>query len=158
MLSTTDTRFSVPRLELKAKNITHSFRRRDDLLVTVMLIKNFCYLCIYFLFFNFSLHRLSQCQGWRNFYELHMWTPTQLEELPWHVVGRVQMLPPKTKQDRIWTVKLTNGKSIHTNSMPHLQGLSNNPYSESNQLNASYYTYLFNIYSNIFFPSTPRPS
>ena len=43
-------------------------------------------------------------------------------------------------------------------SMPHSQGLSNNPYPEPNQPNTSYYTYPFQFHSNIVLPSTPRPS
>ena len=42
-------------------------------------------------------------------------------------------------------------------SMPHSQGLSNNPYPKPNQLNSCTDTYIFNVHSNIVRPSTPRP-
>ena len=41
-------------------------------------------------------------------------------------------------------------------SMPHLQGLSNNPYAETNQFNFSYYNYLFKVHSNFVLPSKRR--
>ena len=43
-------------------------------------------------------------------------------------------------------------------SMPHSQGLSNNPYPESNEPTSLHYNYFFMIHFNIVLPSTPRPS
>ena len=43
-------------------------------------------------------------------------------------------------------------------SMPYSQRLSNNPYSEPNQPNSSYWYHLFKIHTNIVRPSTPRHS
>ena len=44
-------------------------------------------------------------------------------------------------------------------TMPHSQGLSNNPYPEPDQPNSLYwYLFFFKIYSNIVLPSTPRTS
>ena len=40
--------------------------------------------------------------------------------------------------------------------MPHSQVSSNNPSPEPNQSNSRIDTYLFKIYSNIVFPSTPK--
>ena len=42
-------------------------------------------------------------------------------------------------------------------SIPHSQGLSNNPYTEPNQPNSRIDAYLFKVHSNIVLPSTPRP-
>ena len=42
-------------------------------------------------------------------------------------------------------------------SIPHSQGLSNNPYPEPNQHNSSYDTYFSKIHSKIVLPFTPRP-
>ena len=39
--------------------------------------------------------------------------------------------------------------------MPHLKGISNNPYPEPNQPNSSHF---FKVHSNNVLPSTPRPS
>ena len=43
-------------------------------------------------------------------------------------------------------------------SMPHSQGLSNNPCSKSNQPNPHTDTYIFKINSNAVLPSTPGTS
>jgi hypothetical protein len=42
-------------------------------------------------------------------------------------------------------------------SMQHLQGLSNNPYPESNNPIPRTDTYLFKVHPNIVLPPTPRP-
>ena len=42
-------------------------------------------------------------------------------------------------------------------SMPHSQGLSNNPYSEPTNPIPVIDTYFFKIHSNIVLPSTPKP-
>ena len=44
-------------------------------------------------------------------------------------------------------------------SMPHSQGLSNNPCPEPNQPNLTYIDiYFFKIHPNIILPTKPRPS
>ena len=43
-------------------------------------------------------------------------------------------------------------------SMPHLQGLSSNPYPKSNQPIPRIDTFFFKVHFNIVLPSPPRPS